>query len=73
MATATATQEETKRDRIVNLLNIVQNSSVHLQNVIEDALDITRIENNKFTLFIESVDIRELVHQVCDVMKFQFT
>ena len=28
------------------LLKIIQNSSVHLQNVIEDALDMSRLENN---------------------------
>jgi signal transduction histidine kinase len=27
-------------------LTIILNSSLHLQNVIEDALDMTRIENN---------------------------
>ncbi|TNV84176.1 hypothetical protein FGO68_gene11556 [Halteria grandinella] len=60
-----------QRDRIANLLKIVMNSSVHLQNVIEDALDVSRIENNKFALFIEEFDIREVVEQVCDVMRFQ--
>jgi signal transduction histidine kinase len=29
-------------------ISIALNSSIHLQNVIEDALDITRMENNKF-------------------------
>ncbi|TNV74053.1 hypothetical protein FGO68_gene9792 [Halteria grandinella] len=62
-----------QKDRIANLLKIVMNSSVHLQNVIEDALDVSRIENNKFALFIEEFNIRDVVAQVCDVMKFQFT
>lgn len=26
-------------------LNIIHNSSLHLQNVVEDALDLSRIEN----------------------------
>ena len=34
--------------RVKNYLNIILNSSLHLQNVIEDALDMSRIENNKF-------------------------
>ena len=34
--------------RVNNYLNIILNSSLHLQNVIEDALDMSRIENNKF-------------------------
>lgn len=35
-------------DRVKNYLKIILNSSLHLQNVIEDALDMSRIENNKF-------------------------
>lgn len=31
-----------------DLLKVVLNSSLHLQNVIEDALDLSRLENNKF-------------------------
>jgi signal transduction histidine kinase len=34
--------------RIQTYLNVILNSSLHLQNVIEDALDMSRIENNKF-------------------------
>ncbi|TNV84096.1 hypothetical protein FGO68_gene3573 [Halteria grandinella] len=61
-----------KSEKITTYLNIVMNSSVHLQNVIEDALDISRIENNKFSLYFEEFDIRRVVDQVSDVMKFQF-
>jgi signal transduction histidine kinase len=39
------------RERLVKLINIVYNSSIHLQSVIEDAMDLTRFENNKFTIF----------------------
>lgn len=45
-------------EKITSLLKVVLNSSLHLQNVIEDALDITRIENNQFKLFKEYFDIR---------------
>lgn len=34
--------------RVLGLIKVVLNSSLHLQNVIEDALDISRLENNKF-------------------------
>lgn len=30
------------------LIRVVLNSALHLQNVIEDALDVSRLENNKF-------------------------
>lgn len=39
--------------------------------MIEDALDVSRIENNKFTLFKEIFDIRGAIAEVCDVMRFQ--
>lgn len=48
----------------------MMNSAVHLQNVIEDALDISRLENNKFHVFKEMVDIREAIGEVCDIMRF---
>eukprot|EP00347_Sterkiella_histriomuscorum_P019575 403341108 len=38
-------------------LEIIVNSAHHLENVIEDALDMNRIENNKFELDYEMVDI----------------
>lgn len=47
------------------------NSSFHLENVIEDALDISRLENNKFKIFNEQFDPRELFRQVTDIMMFQ--
>lgn len=58
--------------KIYRYLQIVLNSSIHLQNVIEDALDISRIENNKFQLFMDQCDLRKAVHEVCDIMRFQF-
>ena len=36
--------------RILKLVMIVHNSSIHLENVINDALDISRLENNKFEI-----------------------
>ncbi len=47
--------------RAKNYLNIILNSSLHLQNVIEDALDMSRLENNKFSIFKEMIDIREAI------------
>ncbi|TNV83858.1 hypothetical protein FGO68_gene3883 [Halteria grandinella] len=57
--------------RIMHLLNIVLSSSVHLQSVIEDALDMSRIENSKFTLNFEEFDIRDLINEVESIMVFQ--
>lgn len=47
------------------------NSSLHLQNLIEDSLDMTRIENNKFEVNYEFFDIRIAVNEVAQIMEFQ--
>ena len=56
-------------DRVENYLKIVLNSSLHLENVIEDALDMSRIENGKFEIINELFDIRETLNEVCEVME----
>lgn len=58
--------------KVISFLSIVLNSSIHLQNVNEDALDISRLENNKFQIFKEFFDVRKAVEEVCDIMRFQF-
>ena len=52
-------------------LRIVLNSALHLQSVIEDALDMSRIENNKFTILKEMFNVREAVEEVCEIIAFQ--
>lgn len=49
--------------------DIILNSAYHLENVIEDALDMNRIENNQFEINESMVDIREVAQQVVDIMK----
>ena len=36
------------KEKLKKYLRIVLNSSIHLSNVIEDALDMSRLENGKF-------------------------
>eukprot|EP00347_Sterkiella_histriomuscorum_P022901 403336731 len=52
-------------------IDIVINSAHHLENVIEDALDMNRIENNKFEINNSMFNIREVVMQVVNIMKLQ--
>ena len=59
--------------RVKNYLEIILNSAYHLQNVIEDALDMSRLENNKFQIFNELFDVRKAVEDVCNIMRFQLT
>jgi signal transduction histidine kinase len=51
-------------------IRIVYNSSVHLSNVIEDMLDVTRIENKQFSIFKSLFDFRQAVNEVADIMSF---
>lgn len=51
-------------------LEIVENSANHLNNVIEDALDLSRIENSKFEINREMVDLRKLIKEVQSIMVF---
>jgi signal transduction histidine kinase len=54
--------------RVMQYLKIVHNSSIHLENVIEDALDISRLENNKFSLVIMPESILVIMQEVMEVM-----
>ncbi|TNV85350.1 hypothetical protein FGO68_gene2027 [Halteria grandinella] len=58
-------------DRVSNLISLVLNAALHLESVIEDALDLSRIENNKFALHKENFNVHEAVEEVCDIMRFQ--
>ena len=52
-------------------LKIVTNSTYHLSHIIEDALDMSRIENKKFSLNFEDFDIRKVVEDIREIMEFQ--
>ena len=58
-------------ERLSKYLKIIYNSSIHLQNVIDNALDISRIENNQFQLFLEVYEIRKSIEKVFEIMDFQ--
>jgi signal transduction histidine kinase len=51
-------------ERELKFLRIIHNSSLHLQNVIEDALDLNRIENKKFEINSEFFNVRKSVDEV---------
>jgi signal transduction histidine kinase len=56
----------------LKLIKIVHNSAIHLSNVIEDYLDITRIENSTFQIFKDVFNLRATFQEVFDIMLFQF-
>lgn len=57
-------------EKVQKYLTIIYNSSYHLMNVIEDALDMSRIENHKFDIHPENVDMRKVIDEVVQVMDF---
>lgn len=58
------------KEKVTKFIKIVLNSSLHLQSVIEDALDISRLENNNFTLFKEQFNIKKAIKEVADILRF---
>jgi cell cycle sensor histidine kinase DivJ len=67
---------ETLKNYVTNergllFIKIVKNSALHLQNLVNDALDISRIENNTFEINVEPFDIRETVKEVTEILDFQ--
>ena len=59
--------------RLEKNVKVALNSAKHLQSLVEDALDMLRIENNQFTLNNEIFDLRNALNEVCDIMQFQLT
>ena len=45
----------------------------HLSGVIEDALDLARLENNKFTLFKSKYNLRGVLHEIKQVLSLQMS
>jgi PAS domain S-box-containing protein len=52
-------------------LRSVNNSAVILLDLINDILDYSKIEAGKLELFLEKTDIRELVNQISDIVKYK--
>ena len=57
-------------ERYFQYLRIVYNSSIHIENVIEDALDISRLENNKFSLNLQEEELSQILKEIQEVMEF---
>jgi signal transduction histidine kinase len=70
-ASANSASAAVKDEEMIFMLRIVYNSAIHLSNVIEDMLDVTRIENKQFEIFKSLFNFRQAVTDVCDIMCFQ--
>ncbi len=52
-------------------LKIVKGSSQHLLNLINDVLDISKIEAGEFKLINETFDVQKLINEVIEILKPQ--
>lgn len=52
------------------LVKILKNSTIHLEHVVNDILDISRIENGKFEIVKESFDLNSSIKEVIDILDF---
>jgi signal transduction histidine kinase len=55
--------------QFVSDLEKIQDSSNHLLNLINDILDISKIEAGKMELYLETFDVQSLVHEVVGQMQ----
>ena len=64
-------EQEEDNHKKKNYLRIILNSAYHLENIVEDALDMSRLENKKFEIIQELTDIRKVVKDTCSIINFQ--
>jgi signal transduction histidine kinase/DNA-binding response OmpR family regulator len=61
----------TELDRMKYCLTKIDNASKHLLGVINDVLDISKIEANKFELSPVSVELEKIIQKVVNVINFR--
>lgn len=56
-------------DKVCDCLNKINISSKHLLSLINEVLDMSKIESGKINLMLEKIDLSELVENVADICK----
>ena len=59
------------REDLVKDLNSIESAGRHLLSLINDILDISRIQAEKMEIHLEEVSVRELVQGAMDTVRFQ--
>ncbi len=69
--TAIATANLDNRQQVQNCLHKITNSSRHLLGLINDVLDMSKIESGKMTLNYDQVSLRELMESLVSIVQPQ--
>ena len=69
--TAIATAHIDDREQVQNCLRKITLSSKHLLGLINDALDMSKIESGKLTLTTEQISLKEVVEGIVNIMQPQ--
>ena len=56
-------------DNVNEMLGVIKSSVQHLQQIIDDILDMTKIESGKFRLHLEPCSIRTCVKESMDIVR----
>lgn len=69
--TAIATAHIDEKEQVQNCLKKITLSSKHLLGLINDVLDMSKIESGKLTLTIEQISLKEVVEGIVNIMQPQ--
>lgn len=69
--TAVATAHMDDREQVQNCLRKIALSSKHLLGLINDVLDMSKIESGKLTLTTEQISLKEVVEGIVNIMQPQ--
>jgi signal transduction histidine kinase len=61
-------KEDINRSQVQQDLGNIGNSGQHLLTLIDDILDLSKIETGKMSLHVEKFSPADIIHQVCDVL-----
>lgn len=69
--TAIATSNINNKDQIMNCLKKIALSSKHLLGLINDILDMSKIESGKLSLNMEQISLREIMESIVNIVQPQ--
>ena len=69
--TAVATAHMDDREQVQNCLRKIALSSRHLLGLINDVLDMSKIESGKLTLTTDHISLKEVVEGIVSIMQPQ--